>query len=290
MRHKYALPVSATFLQQARFVLAAWTADPNRDLPGLPLPKSDLGRLEGDDVLLLFLESYGAVTYDEPAIARVVAPARDELAHAAAETRPAHRLGVRVVADVRRRLVARARELHERHRGARHRRLHAAADARARDVAEAVSRPPATARSPSMPGMRSAWPEGAFYGFDAIYDEHALDYRGPEFGWWRIPDQFSLARIAELEARNDSHAPLLDLHADDQHAHSVSARAAVSSRLAARARRPSRIRRTTSRPASPRAPDWAGAGRAVRRLVRLYVHVSRRLRSRPRRGRRDAAS
>ena len=60
-----------------------------------------------------------------------------------------------------------------------------------------------------MPGMRSAWPEGAFYGFDTIYDELALDYRGPEFGWWRIPDQFSLARIAQLEARNDSHAPLL---------------------------------------------------------------------------------
>ena len=151
VRHKYSLPVSATFLQQARFVLAAWTADPNRDLPGVPLPKSDLGRLEGDDVLLLFLESYGAVTYDEPAIARVVAPARDELAHAAAETRTAHRLGLCLVADVRRRLVARARELHERRRGARHRRLHAAADARARDVAEADSRPPATARSPSCP-------------------------------------------------------------------------------------------------------------------------------------------
>ena len=60
-----------------------------------------------------------------------------------------------------------------------------------------------------MPGMKSAWPEGAFYGFDAIHDELALEYRGPDFGWWRIPDQFSLARVAELEARNDSHEPLL---------------------------------------------------------------------------------
>ena len=83
---QYSLPVTPTYLQQARFVVAAWTADPNRDLPGVPLPPSDLGRLGGDDVLLMFLESYGAVTYDEPAIARIVAPARDELAHAAAET------------------------------------------------------------------------------------------------------------------------------------------------------------------------------------------------------------
>jgi hypothetical protein len=60
-----------------------------------------------------------------------------------------------------------------------------------------------------MPGLRSAWPEGAFYGFDAIFDELALDYRGPEFGWWRIPDQFSLARIGGLDARSDALAPLL---------------------------------------------------------------------------------
>jgi hypothetical protein len=59
-----------------------------------------------------------------------------------------------------------------------------------------------------MPGMRSAWPEGAFYGFDRIYDEFALEYRGPDFGWWRIPDQFSLARIAEIGRGSDSHAPL----------------------------------------------------------------------------------
>jgi hypothetical protein len=60
-----------------------------------------------------------------------------------------------------------------------------------------------------MPGMKNAWPEGAFYGFERIYDEAALEYRGPDFGWWRIPDQFSLARIAELEAGGESHAPLL---------------------------------------------------------------------------------
>ena len=138
VRYQYALPVSATFLQQARFVLAASTADPNRDLPGLPLPKSDLGRLDGDDVLLLFLESYGAVTYDEPAdCANRCARARRARACGRRE-RTAHRVGLCLVADVRRRLVARARELHERRRSSRHRRLHAAADARARDVAEAV--------------------------------------------------------------------------------------------------------------------------------------------------------
>jgi hypothetical protein len=59
-----------------------------------------------------------------------------------------------------------------------------------------------------MPGMRNEWPEGAYYGFDAIHGERELAYDGPDFGWWRIPDQFSLASVAAIEARDDSHEPL----------------------------------------------------------------------------------
>jgi phosphoglycerol transferase MdoB-like AlkP superfamily enzyme len=59
-----------------------------------------------------------------------------------------------------------------------------------------------------MPGMRSAWPEGSFYGFDAIYGEHEVDYRGPDFGWWRIPDQFTLARVEALAAQGGERKPL----------------------------------------------------------------------------------
>jgi len=208
VRHRYSLPVMATFLQQARFAVDAITADPNRDLPGVPLPQSDLGRLAGDDVLLMFLESYGAVTYDMPAIARIVAPARDELAHAAAATGRhivsayassptfggnswlAHAsfmsgVEVRDAGDYMLLMTQERDTWPKRFKAAGYRTM-------------AV-----------MPGMRNSWPEGGFYGFDAIHDESALEYQGPDFGWWRIPDQFSLARVADLEARNDSHEPLL---------------------------------------------------------------------------------
>ena len=50
-----------------------------------------------------------------------------------------------------------------------------------------------------MPGLRQRWPEGAFYGFDEIYGAARLDYHGPEFGWFAIPDQFSLARFDSFE-------------------------------------------------------------------------------------------
>jgi phosphoglycerol transferase MdoB-like AlkP superfamily enzyme len=62
-----------------------------------------------------------------------------------------------------------------------------------------------------MPGIRQGWPEGAFYRFDAMYDAPTLDYRGPEFGWWRIPDQFSLAAVDAREIQQPSRKPLFML-------------------------------------------------------------------------------
>ncbi|MBI4265482.1 MAG: hypothetical protein HY657_14010 [Acidobacteria bacterium] len=59
-----------------------------------------------------------------------------------------------------------------------------------------------------MPGMRQAWPEGAFYGFDAIYGHDRLEYEGPPFGWWSIPDQYALAKLDLLERSRTSRAPL----------------------------------------------------------------------------------
>jgi len=50
-----------------------------------------------------------------------------------------------------------------------------------------------------MPGLRQDWPEGDYFRFDAIYGATQLDYQGPEFGWWRIPDQFALAKLDQLE-------------------------------------------------------------------------------------------
>jgi hypothetical protein len=50
-----------------------------------------------------------------------------------------------------------------------------------------------------MPGLRQQWPEGRFYGFDDIYGAEQLGYAGPEFGWFALPDQFSLARFDALE-------------------------------------------------------------------------------------------
>jgi hypothetical protein len=57
--------------------------------PGLspsPLFDSDLGRVRGAHVVILFAESYGAATFDQPPLAAALAPARADLATALAET------------------------------------------------------------------------------------------------------------------------------------------------------------------------------------------------------------
>jgi hypothetical protein len=206
-RFRYAVPVSATYAQQARFFLAARSAASSRTLPIAPLPRSSFGRLAGDDVLLVFLESYGAVTYDMPSVARAVSPARDDLAHAAEET------GRQVVsAFVAAPTFGGGSWLshasfmsgHE----VRDPGDYALLLTQRRDTLPKLFKEAGYRAIAVMPGMRNEWPEGAFYGFDALYGTWDIDYRGPGFGWWYIPDQFSLASVASIDARSDSHAPL----------------------------------------------------------------------------------
>ena len=133
-----------------------------------------------------------------------------------------------------------------------------------------------------MPGMRSAWPEGAFYGFDAIHDELALEYRGPDFGWWRIPDQFSLARVAELEARNDSHEPLLTFFPTiNTHIPFLPVPPYQADwQRVRRARALSGAR--TSKRASPAMPDWeALGGPYADSFVYTFTYLAGYLRERP---------
>jgi phosphoglycerol transferase MdoB-like AlkP superfamily enzyme len=59
-----------------------------------------------------------------------------------------------------------------------------------------------------MPGMWSPWPEGSFYGFQDMYGGERLAYKGPEFGWWALPDQFTIARLDALEVAPSSRPPL----------------------------------------------------------------------------------
>ncbi len=53
------------------------------------------------------------------------------------------------------------------------------------------------------------WPEGQFFGFDAIYNAADLGYRGERFNWVTMPDQFTLMALDRLERDRTDRLPLV---------------------------------------------------------------------------------
>ncbi|MFI6936204.1 sulfatase [Streptomyces sp. NPDC050287] len=60
-----------------------------------------------------------------------------------------------------------------------------------------------------VPGVRKAWPEGKYFGLDHIYDSTHLGYQGPYFSWTPVPDQFSLESFERLEHGKKDRDPIM---------------------------------------------------------------------------------
>jgi hypothetical protein len=59
------------------------------------------------------------------------------------------------------------------------------------------------------PSNEKNWPEGnSFYHYDQIYDEHNVGYRGPNFSYASMPDQYTLSAFQRLEL-DKPHAPVM---------------------------------------------------------------------------------
>jgi hypothetical protein len=59
------------------------------------------------------------------------------------------------------------------------------------------------------PGIKRAWPEAKFYGYDRYYLSADLQYRGPRFSWSLVPDQFTLSTFERLEHSKKGRPPLM---------------------------------------------------------------------------------
>ncbi|KUL47046.1 sulfatase [Streptomyces regalis] len=60
-----------------------------------------------------------------------------------------------------------------------------------------------------VPGVRKSWPEGKYFGLDHIYDSTHLGYQGPYFSWTPVPDQFSLESFQKLEHGKKNREPIM---------------------------------------------------------------------------------
>jgi len=205
----FSLPVSTTYWRQAAFMLEALNNSGSEN--GLPtvdfIADSDLGRVSGADVFFVFVESYGATAFDDASVSEMLGPSRADLAAALNSTERRA-----VSAFVESPTFGGASWLA-------HASLFTGLEVRdngAYDLLLTQDRETVTGRFAAsgyrvvalMPGLRAAWPEGAFYGFDAVYGARALQYLGPEFGWWRIPDQYALARLDQAELSRADRPPL----------------------------------------------------------------------------------
>ena len=190
--------VSTTYWQQARLLAAQLTTPADGGLAARPLTDSDLSLVDGADVMLVFVESYGATAYDRNDLAATLDPARARFA--AAVTASGRAVvsafvgsptfgGSSWLAHVSLMSGVEARDEN----------TNAMLMAQQRDTLVTAFARAGYRTVALMPGLRHQWPEGAFYGFDRIYDTAAIDYRGPRFGWWTVPDQFALARLDVLE-------------------------------------------------------------------------------------------
>jgi hypothetical protein len=206
-----AAPVSTNltseFAEQANFLHRAWQvahgnlgpyaaalAAPQRDT-------ADLAKLKQHDVLLIYFESFGTVALDNPAYRAAIEPA---LARFTAKTEGAGYtlLSSRLLSPtfgggswLAHGTMASGTKLDQFLS-----RLVLESDRRS------LPRYMATAGYRTvnvMPGIKKPWPEGKFWGFEKSYYAKDLDYRGPEFGWFGIPDQYTLKKFATREDRAD---------------------------------------------------------------------------------------
>ena len=60
-----------------------------------------------------------------------------------------------------------------------------------------------------MPGVIQEWPESKFYDLDQIYAAKDLGYRGPNFSFATMPDQYALSFFQRTERAKPDHAPVM---------------------------------------------------------------------------------
>ncbi len=200
-------PVTQSLLRQTRLLVTEMTGRSGTVLGQSPPMDVSLANVQGADVLLIFIESYGAVSWEHANLAGPNAQARTNFENDIRET------GRDVVSAFVESPTFGGNSWLA------HISLLTGLEIRDEDANVLLMRQKRETLISTfarrgyrtlamMPGLQQSWPEGIFYGFNAIYDGERLDYKGPPFGWWTIPDQFVAARLDAAEIESRSRAPL----------------------------------------------------------------------------------
>ena len=194
-------------VDRTRRSLAEFRENAARDTYAAAPPGTLLDALNGTDVMLVFIESYGRSTLDNPRYAPTVRPRLAGIEASLNETGLAARSGWLTApmvggqswlahASVLSGLWIDNQRRYQALLGSPRRTLlHYAQQAGFRTVVVA-------------PAITLAWPESSYFGYDAIYPAAALGYEGKPFNWVTMPDQFTLSAFERLELARAERPPL----------------------------------------------------------------------------------
>ena len=207
-------PVIPTYAKQFRVIGHALSEQSQGNLlpastsvsEAMNQPREALVSLQGRDVYLMPMESVGAITYDNPQAHATLGPVRAQFARDVAAN------GQHVVsAFFRSPTFGGGTDL-----------AHLGlltginlSNPMAHDVLLTTSRPTLMSLFKAAgyttfgvyPGVFWEWPERAFYNYDVFIDGPHLGYQGPELGYWKIPDQYSVARFEQMHPRQSGTPP-----------------------------------------------------------------------------------
>lgn len=202
----FAEPVTSAYVREAYEFVYEMSGAGVEALGDPPSLTSDFAHVNGADVFILFMESYGAVSWNQAAFTNALTSSRAELSAAIQDT------GREVVSGLVESTtfggeswLAHVSLLSGTE--VRDDRTNVRLMAQDRDTLVKAFGRQGYRTVAVMPGHLVAWPEGDFYGFDVVYDHALLDYRGPPFGWWSITDQYALARVDRDEIASRDRAP-----------------------------------------------------------------------------------
>lgn len=202
-------PVSPTYARQAGLLAAAFLPGAaDRVLAASPAFDRGLDGLNGASVRIVFLESYGAVVYDDPQIAAWISGG-----HAGFQRRVRDTGRAVVSAVFRSPTFGGASDLA-------HLSLLSGldlSDPLHHDLLLTTQRKTLLDQFEAhgydtiglYPALSWEWPERSFYGYGEFIDGPALAYRGPKFGLWWIPDQYALAHFESTRAQRAPGRPHL---------------------------------------------------------------------------------
>ena len=229
-RRLFPRPVTQVYARQARLIVQAMS-DGTHLAPSPALDANlDAGAGRGCLPVLHRVVRRGRRSSDPSSTTRLQQP-RALFDRRHSRHRPRRRLRIRRIADLRRIVLVRAHLVPVGHQGRRILTPNALLMTEQRPTVVTNFARRGYRTLAMMPGLWYPWPEGAFYGFQDIYNGPKLDYQGPSFGWWDMPDQFTLAKLDEQEVSKAVASAAVRVLPDRQHAHAVQPAGAVSAGL-----------------------------------------------------------